>query len=97
MGVGRIRSFLGWLRWRVLRVPFGISYIKQYIDHVLNSFKSHSHSDPNTHTLIPGDTQEGSKTLIMPSRMDGRLIRCSMVCSRYTLLRQARTTPETGD
>jgi len=29
--------------------------------------------------------------------MDGRLIQSSMVCSRYMLLRQARTTRETGD
>lgn len=33
-------------------------HIKQYIDHVLNSFKSHSHSDANTHTLIHGDTDQ---------------------------------------
>jgi hypothetical protein len=33
-------------------------HIKQYIDHMLNSFKSHSHSDPNTHTLIHGDTDQ---------------------------------------
>ena len=33
-------------------------HVKQYIDHALNTLKSHSHLDPNTHTLIPGDTNQ---------------------------------------
>ncbi|KIM73338.1 hypothetical protein PILCRDRAFT_15307 [Piloderma croceum F 1598] len=44
-------------------------HIKQYINHVLNSFKSHSHSDPNTHTLTPGNTNQllGEDTVYTPA------------------------------
>lgn len=33
-------------------------HVTQYIDHALNSFKSHSHLDVDTHTLTPGDTNQ---------------------------------------
>jgi hypothetical protein len=33
-------------------------HVKQYIDHALNSFKSHSHLATNTHILTPGDTNQ---------------------------------------
>ena len=58
-GIGKDKKPFGMATLEGLESSFRNQlHVIQYIDHALNSLKSHSHLDPNTHTLIPGDTNQ---------------------------------------